>query len=104
MRKRYTPGQQRDINLVRLFIQALTLSDPPTPDSYAIREKFPSQTPQARDQQNHDVLMSVTVSQYYLLCLNAGYGKRLYHQLIFTIDQMPFTTGHQPHGQFNSDL
>jgi hypothetical protein len=38
--KRYTPGQQRDINLVRLYIQALTLSDLSTSDGTAIREHY----------------------------------------------------------------
>ena len=38
--QRYTPGQQRDINLVRLYVQALTLSDLSTPDGYSIREPF----------------------------------------------------------------
>jgi hypothetical protein len=37
---RYTPGQQRDINLVRLYIQALTLSDLSTPDGHSIHETF----------------------------------------------------------------
>jgi hypothetical protein len=38
--QRYTPGQQRDINLVRLYIQALTLSDMSTPDGNTIHEPF----------------------------------------------------------------
>ena len=38
--ERYTPGQQRDINLVRLYIQALTLSDLSTPDGLTIHEHF----------------------------------------------------------------
>jgi hypothetical protein len=38
--QRYTPGQQRDINLVRLYIQALTLSDLSTSNGTAIREHF----------------------------------------------------------------
>jgi ribonuclease HI len=37
---RYHPGQQRDINLVRLYIQAITLSDLSTSDGTAIRECF----------------------------------------------------------------
>jgi hypothetical protein len=36
----YTPMQQRDINLVRLHIQALTLSDISTPDGLHIHEHF----------------------------------------------------------------
>jgi hypothetical protein len=37
--KHYTPGQQRDINLVRLYIQAMTLSDLSTYDGTMIREE-----------------------------------------------------------------
>ena len=38
--KRYTPGQQRDINLVRLYLQVLTLSDISTPDGDQIHEQY----------------------------------------------------------------
>jgi hypothetical protein len=35
--KQYTPQQQRDINLVRLYLQAITLFDLSTPDGKTIR-------------------------------------------------------------------
>lgn len=38
--RRYTPVQQRDINLVRLHLQVLTLSDLSTPDGYNIWEVY----------------------------------------------------------------
>jgi hypothetical protein len=38
--RRYHTGQQRDINLVRLYLQVLTLSDLSTSDGTAIRECF----------------------------------------------------------------
>jgi hypothetical protein len=37
--RHYTPGQQRDINLVRLYIQAMTLSDLSIFDGTMIREE-----------------------------------------------------------------
>lgn len=35
--QQYSPQQQRDINLVRLYLQAITLSDLSTPDGKSIR-------------------------------------------------------------------
>jgi Reverse transcriptase (RNA-dependent DNA polymerase) len=38
--QRYSPKQQRDINLVRLYIQAVTLSDMSTPDGETIHDQM----------------------------------------------------------------